>query len=201
MDKFLLGLIFGFASAVFLLSTHKPAPVSDDPEIARLMDADQADRRPGAGGIDWAKVKPRDDARLARIKELYRAGALHSPNDYQSAALVLQHGGTPEDYLLAHELCVIAAARGADDALWLAAASEDRFLMNLDRPQRFGTQYRREPRLTGLYALYRVSEDVTDAERIAMHTPPLAEALARAAEFNAPLVKTTGAAAARSGAR
>ena len=42
--------------------------------------------------------------------------------------MILQHGGGPEDYLLAHELCVVAIGRG-EERKWLAAASEDRFLM------------------------------------------------------------------------
>lgn len=55
--------------------------------------------------------------------------------------MVLQHASRPEDYLLAHEFCVVALAKGEKSARWLAAATEDRFLMNLKRPQRFGTQY------------------------------------------------------------
>jgi hypothetical protein len=47
----------------------------------------------------------------------------------------------PDDYLLAHELCVVAIGKGEKRARWLAAASEDRFLMALKRPQRFATQY------------------------------------------------------------
>ena len=43
--------------------------------------------------------------------------------------MILQHGGEPEDYLLAHELCVVAIGRGEERAKWLAAASEDRFIM------------------------------------------------------------------------
>ena len=57
------------------------------------------------------------------------------------APMVLQHASRPEDYLLAHEFCVVALAKGEKSARWLAAATEDRFLMNLKRPQRFGTQY------------------------------------------------------------
>lgn len=50
----------------------------------------------------------------------------------------------PDDFLLAHEFCVIAIIKGKNDreARWLAASSEDRFLMNIQRPQRFGTQFR-----------------------------------------------------------
>jgi len=35
-----------------------------------------------------------------------------------------------------------ALAAGRPDAAWIAAATFDRFLHNVDRPQIFGTQYR-----------------------------------------------------------
>jgi hypothetical protein len=52
--------------------------------------------------------------------------------------LILQHSLAPEDYLLAHELCVVALSQwktnvGALDARGLAAASEDRFLMSINQ--------------------------------------------------------------------
>jgi len=56
--------------------------------------------------------------------------------------MILQHAEAPEDNLLAHELCVVAISKGNFEAKWLAAASEDRFLMRIDRPRRFGTQFR-----------------------------------------------------------
>jgi hypothetical protein len=48
--------------------------------------------------------------------------------------------------LLAHEFCVVAIMKGKNDreTAWLAASAEDRFLMNIGRPQRFGTQFRSE---------------------------------------------------------
>jgi hypothetical protein len=94
--------------------------------------------------------------------------------------MVLQHASQPDDYLLAHEFCVAALARGERDARWLAAATEDRFLMNIGRPQRFGTQYRS----TGPgqpVRLYQVGPGVTDALRREMAVPTLAEARQREA--------------------
>lgn len=75
--------------------------------------------------------------------------------------------------MLAHELCVVAISKGKLDAKWLAAASEDRFLMNIGRPQRFGTQYRADP-VTAPYKLYTVDAGVTDELRRAASAPPLA---------------------------
>ena len=155
----------------------------DNQELVRLMDEDQADRLPRAGkSIDWKVVGPRDDARLKRVKELYSQNQLRSGNDYFNAALILQHSSVPEDYLLAHELCVVAISKkqGIES---LAAASEDRFLMSIGRPQRFGTQYKSEGP-NEPYRLYKVDPGVTDELRRIMMVPSLAEAKAREAAMN-----------------
>ena len=155
----------------------------DNQELARLMDEDQADRMPPAGkSIDWKTVAARDESRLKRVKEIYSQNQLRTGNDYFNAALVLQHSNTPEDYLLAHELCVVAISkrRGIES---LAAASEDRFLMSIGRPQRFSTQYESDGP-SQPYKLYKIESGVTDELRRIMMVPSLAEAKAREAELN-----------------
>lgn len=157
--------------------------IKDNPELTKLMDEDQSDRTPPAGkSIDWKLVGPRDEARLKRIKQLYSQNQLGTGNDYFNAALILQHSNTPEDYLLAHELSVVAISkkRGIDS---LAAVSEDRFLMSIGRPQRFGTQYKSDGPNQPL-RLYKVDSGVTDELRRTMMVPSLAEAKAREAEMN-----------------
>jgi hypothetical protein len=140
--------------ALSSLSAFQAPAGTPNAELARLYTEDQADRTPPAGKpINWAEVEPRDKARLARVRELYRGGALRAGEDYWHAAMVLQHGGQPTDYLLAHELCVVAIAKGFEQAKWLAAASEDRFLGSVGRSQRFGTQYKSE----GPNAPYRLA--------------------------------------------
>jgi hypothetical protein len=155
----------------------------DNQELLRMYREDQSDRTLPAGqSIDWSVVGARDRTRLARVKELYSQNLLQTGNDYFHAAMVLQHGDVPEDYLLAHELCVVAISRGNTRARWLAAASEDRYLMNIGRPQRFGTQYRSEG--NGPLRLYRVDQGVTDGLRRALNVPSIAEARAREADLN-----------------
>jgi hypothetical protein len=147
----------------------------DNEELAQLFREDQADRSPAGGqSIDWSVVIPRDLAREKRVKEMYTAGELHTGADYYNVAMVLQHGKTPEDFLLAHELCIIAIMKGENRAKWLAAASEDRFLMAIGRPQRFGTQYRSTA--GGPTELYQTQEGVTDDLRREMNVPRLDQA-------------------------
>ena len=158
----------------------------DNAELTRLHNEDQSDRTPPDGkSIDWSKVGPRDKARLARTKELYLQNQLITANDYYHAALILQHGNVPEDFLLAHEFCIVAISKGKNDkhTKWLAAASEDRFLMNIGRPQRFGTQYQAYP-ANAPFKLHKVDDGVTDELRRQMSTPTLAEAKQREVELN-----------------
>ena len=153
--------------------------VSD--ELARLFTEDQADRR--AETIDWEEVAPRDTARLARVKHLYHGGKLAAGLDYFHAAMVLQHSSDPEDHLLAHEFCVAAIGQGVEQAKWLAAASEDRFLNGIGRPQRFGTQYRKGSP-DDLWSLGEIRPDVEDSLRAALNVPTLLQAQTRMEKMN-----------------
>lgn len=158
-------------------------PPPENAELTRMFQEDQADRAPGLHGIDWSVVKPRDDARLKRVRELYASGALRTGGDWLHAALILQHSSEPDDYLLAHEMCVAALAQGEKGARWLVAATEDRFLMGIGRKQRFGTQYEAaaEP---GKFRLAPTDPQVTDELRAALGAPPLAEAKATESRFD-----------------
>jgi hypothetical protein len=169
------------AAAASAPAIRADPPPADRTDLVRMYDEDQADR--AGSRIDWTIVEPRDRARLAKVKELYAAGELRTGGDYYRAAMILQHGTSPDDFLLAHEFCVAALGLGRTDRAtrWLAAASEDRFLMNIDRPQRFGTQYRWEE--SGPVRLYKVGQGVTDELRRVMATPTLAEARAQEAGF------------------
>jgi hypothetical protein len=58
-----------------------------------------------------------------------------------NTATVLQHGGTPDNYRLAHELSIAAIALGDTTALWLVSRSYDRMLLSMGHRQRMNTQY------------------------------------------------------------
>src|SRR5712692_3189422 len=177
---FLTGVLLRLSLAPRSVAAQSSA--KDNQELSRLMEEDQADRTPPTGrSIDWKLVAPRDEARLKRTKELYSQGQLQTGNDFSNAALLLQHSDKAEDYLLAHELCIVAISKGASGES-LAAASEDRFLMNIGRPQGFGTQYKstgpNQP-----YRLYPVEPGVTDQVRRLLTVPSLAEAKAHEAKW------------------
>lgn len=66
-------------------------------------------------------------------------------------------------------------------ARWLAAASKDRYLMTLGKPQLYGTQFKK---VDGKWILWEVDPSVTDEERAKWGVPPLVEARKRAEELN-----------------
>jgi len=112
-------------------------------ELAAIYADDQKDRE------DWLNLTPdrwkgvmeRDRKRRARVREILDQGLLGDRVDYFHAAMVLQHGEQPEDFLMAHVLATIAGFRGLENGKWLSAATLDRFLHKIDRPQLFGTDY------------------------------------------------------------
>lgn len=167
-----------------------PVPVAaqhsaDHPELARLFTADQADRTPPPNPPrDFlVGLEARDSTRRTRVAELLAAGVPRTGADFHHAAMVMQHGTRAADYLRAHELATVAAALGHAPARWLMAASLDRFLLSIGRPQRFGTQSRfveAERR----YVMEPVEEGVTDDMRRVLDVPALQDAQARLAELN-----------------
>jgi hypothetical protein len=164
-------------------SASAPAVQADHAELARLCEEDQADRKPGKAPVDGKAIVQRDAEREKRVKEIYAAGELKTGKDYHRAALVLQHAHEPEDYLLAHEMCIVALAKGDESAAWLCAATEDRFLMSIDRPQRFATQYKADHPGEPMH-LYEVDEGVTDALRAELKVPTLERAKEREASMS-----------------
>ncbi len=152
----------------------------DDADLRRMYEEDQSDR--SSGSTDWAVVEPRDRARREQVRRHLAEGKLATGNDYYHAAMVLQHGDHPHDFLLAHDLAVAAAIMGQAHARWLAAASEDRFLRRVGQPQRFGTQFRKDG--DGPWYLENVDATVPHSLRRVMDVPAIAESAARVVELN-----------------
>ena len=161
------------------VATLSEAEVSD--ELAQMFTEDQSDRKTGPVGL--GTIRALDAARLARVTQLYHGQKLQSGRDYYHAAMVLQHGMEADNFLLAHDFCVVAISKGIEEAKWLAAASEDRYLINTGRLQRFGTQYQID-NPSGRWSLQEVSPEVGYSLRSALNVPSLASAQAYAEEMN-----------------
>lgn len=114
---------------------------TNNAELQKLRDEDQADRE---GEIDqgkMARMQVNDSVRQTRTLEMIEEGTPKTGRDMHNAATVLQHGGTPENYRLAHELSIAAIALGDTTALWLVSRSYDRMLLSMGHRQRLNTQY------------------------------------------------------------
>lgn len=117
-------------------------------ELRGMVKTDQQDR-------DWflkgrkmtpaeeKRMNTRDAKRLARVRQLLKADRVRTAKDFDNASLLFQHGRTPDDIQVAHELGIItllqAKGRSLNNMLVLA---EDRFLDYIGRKQRFGSQGR-----------------------------------------------------------
>jgi hypothetical protein len=109
-------------------------------EMKRIFDEDQKLRQSGLKS-DFAEAARTDAERREETRKLLSDGALHTGEDFWRAAFVFQHGSTPEDYLLAHTLAIVALKKGEQDGAWIAAATLDRYLDSIHQPQIYGTQF------------------------------------------------------------
>lgn len=112
-------------------------------EMEAIFKEDQRVRH--AAKPDWKDVNKTDADRREETRKLLATGVLHTGKDYEEAAFVFQHGSRPEDYLLAHTLAMVAVSKGDATAIWIAAATLDRYLEKIGQKQVFGTQYSSDP--------------------------------------------------------
>jgi hypothetical protein len=109
-----------------------PTKIQNDKSTMRkIYEEDQKDRSDEAG----------DAKRRAQVRQLISDGKVQSGEDYYYAAFIFQHGQGSSDYLYAHVLAVTAVNKGLHSAIWLSAATLDRYLRSIQQPQVFGTQF------------------------------------------------------------
>jgi hypothetical protein len=145
---------------------------ANNAEMVAIYGADQADRE-NTAKIDFSVVRPRDEARRSRTSVLLAGGQLKTGDDYYYAAFVYQHGDGPDDILIAHTLAMAAAARARPGAAWIAAASLDRYLQRIGKPQIYGTQFLKRDKKWTQEPYNR--DFMSDALRQASCVPSLAE--------------------------
>jgi hypothetical protein len=117
------------------------------PEMQKIYEEDQKPRQNPAELTPerWAVIALGDSERRKQTAKLLADGQLHSGEDFTRAAYVFQHGNTPDDYLLAHTLAMVAVAKGDRTALWIGSATLDRYLHSIGKPQIYGTQFKAGP--------------------------------------------------------
>jgi hypothetical protein len=98
--------------------------------MRKLYEQDQKD----FDNSDRAKIRK-------HVQRLMSEGKIQSAEDYYYAAFIFQHGLKSSDYLYAHVLAVTAVNKGLHNAMWLSAATLDRYLQSVQQAQIFGTQF------------------------------------------------------------
>lgn len=170
--------------AVVLLASSTLSFGANNMRLQEVVNADQAERQQQRSAEEWVEISKRDEARRGQVSEELKAGRVLTALDFYNAALVMQHGSTLEDIRMAHSLAAISAHLSPErSAKWLTAASWDRMMMYQKKPQWYGTQYVRDQ--NDKWALYDVDESaVTDADRVALSVPTLAESRKRTEDMN-----------------
>lgn len=106
-------------------------------ELKQLVLADQKDRI----SVDMSKMAKEDLARRKRVGEIFSEGCLKSAEDYLAAALIYQHGDTPDNYHQAYIWSMKAVKLGNNDAKAMVALTIDRYLVSIGHKQLFGSQF------------------------------------------------------------
>ena len=126
-----------------------------NPELLKLVVADQWDRGMDMfsgrqvktpESLDTQAIEKRDAERRTALRSMLNAGKIQTGREYEFAAILLQHSPDNDDLQTAHLLASTAVFKGNVGARWLAAASFDRLLWNINRPQVFGTQFKQDAR-------------------------------------------------------
>jgi hypothetical protein len=155
-------------------------------ELAAMFKEDQEERRayddnPGPG--QWMTIVQHDTDHRMRVLELGCQGMLKTAEDFYHAAMIMQHGSEPKDYMRAHVFAAAAAHLGHKPALWLSAASFDRLMQRVGQPQVFGTQFNREQGEP--WTMEPIAEELlSDTIRQVFDVPALSENKKRLAEMN-----------------
>lgn len=166
----LLATIIGFIFCNFRTGIAQENVV-DNPELIEMFKNDQADR---THHIDWNIVQKNDSLREARVYELLNSNKVRTSTDYNNAALIFHHGEDSVAYGMAVKLMKKSIELDATRNKWFLAVITDRYLLSINKPQIYGTQYKR---LDNKIVMREVMDStiVTDAERIECKVETLAE--------------------------
>ncbi len=150
-------------------------------ELKKLYDDDLHEHAhaPRHGTAEYRAMRELDHQRRMQVNNLMTAGTLKSAEDYFHAARIFQHGDTPDDAWMAHQLSFQSAQLGYRPARWMAAAAYDRWLMYQGKPQKYGTQYVSDGKRQ---RLWDVEPDTTDLQRAEWDVPSLADQIRKAEE-------------------
>ena len=117
-----------------------------DEEIDRLFFYDQIATR--LKGILWNQWIGNPESfvfgeiqRINRAQEILQSGAILESYQFFQLGTIFQHGSEPSHFKKAQELYSISLRMGYSRAISYIGFAQDRYLVSLFMPQKFGTQY------------------------------------------------------------
>jgi hypothetical protein len=121
------------------LSAQSTAPATA--AVSRVHQLEVEDQSENPGNISAEEYYRHGDARRAEVRKLLEEGKLTSGEDFSDAALIFQHGQTPEEFLFAHVLAVEALIREGSADKWLPPRHSIAIFRRWISHKFFGTQY------------------------------------------------------------
>ncbi len=111
-------------------------------ELQSIVKADQDDRRnwQSRTADEMNEIARRDEARCKRVGEIFGEGRFSKPEDYAAAALVYQHGDTPDHFFQTYIWSKRGVDLGDSNQKRMMALGIDRYLVNIGQKQLFGSQ-------------------------------------------------------------
>ena len=114
---------------------------------------------------DIVTMLDEDLARRKRVGEILGEGCFKTPEDYMAAALIYQHGDTPDHYYQAFVWSNRAVELGDEKQKHFVALTIDRYLVSKGNKQLFGSQAFTSNLAAGCYCLQQVETSFPDARR------------------------------------
>lgn len=166
----LLAIIVGIASCDYK-KERAHETILDNEELIEIFKSDQADR---TQHLDWNIIQKNDSVREARVYELLDSNKIRTSADYNTAALIFHHGEDSVSYGMALKLMKKSIELDSTRNKWFLAVITDRYLLSINKPQIYGTQYKRLE--NGIVMREKMdSTKITDAERIEFGVETLGE--------------------------
>ena len=139
-------------------------------ELQSIVTEDQAERRNFANmtNAQMVMMAKNDETRRMRIGEIFGEGCFTTAQDYAAAALVYQHGTTPDHFFQTYIWSKRAVELGDKHQARLMALGIDRYLVNVGQKQLFASQATKEgspSTETSCWCLQDIEESFPDRQR------------------------------------
>ena len=133
--------MFKIITSLLLFLFFTSSYAQDNLILTKLYENDQNSRK--VKQIDWNNLLKQDSIRRVKVLQLIKENKLSTSNDFFHAAMIFQHGNDSISYKLAWKYSKKASKIDTSNksARWLSAASYDRYLLSIGKPQIYGTQF------------------------------------------------------------